>query len=380
MSTSGSRELLVRGLPPAWSEDDVRRLLEPLCHPRGHRAAAAAVRIRFPRRTGRRGYAFVSCASVAGAEAVIAALDGVEVQEGHLLSLSPVTSNRRDPHRDILAIRFPHLSPEVRRRLRLDEEARFSVTEQPLANHLSRLLLAWFSDDRTAAGPLVITDGCAGGGGNTLSFAEHFAGGVHAVEVHPGRAADLAHNVAAVFGEGAPVKCYRADYIASGLWRELRQDIVFMDPPWGGPTYWKEAAVQLSLSGHPIGAVVRDLHLARAARLTVLKVPLNFDLVTFMRDLSASAEPAKVESKAGAAAGGCDSTSLPFVALLVLSGWQYLLVHHEAASEAASLARLDGLPSRHIIKYTLDTAGQRRRLRPFCAGKADGKATATATR
>lgn len=123
-------------------------------------------------------------------------------------------------------------------------------------------------------------------GGNTINFAKHFRA-VHAVEIDPRRCEFLRHNVERVLGPRHNVRCHCGDFTAE-LGRQLEQDIVFFDPPWGGLGYKKQAVVPLFLSGINLSKICCDLQ-GRAAYI-VLKVPINFDFVNFTAETSRTLE------------------------------------------------------------------------------------------
>ena len=56
--------------------------------------------------------------------------------------------------------------------------------------------------------------------------------------------------------------------------KNLKQDVVFMDPPWGGPYYIFEKKIKLHLSNIFIEDIIPQIN----ADLVALKVPLNLDL------------------------------------------------------------------------------------------------------
>ena len=64
---------------------------------------------------------------------------------------------------------FSGLDGSVRHSVQLDDVAEYSVTDSVTADTLSALLLAFVGAEAT------VTDACACVGGNTLSFARHFA-------------------------------------------------------------------------------------------------------------------------------------------------------------------------------------------------------------
>ncbi len=66
---------------------------------------------------------------------------------------------------------------------------------------------------------------------------------------------------------------------------KLDQDVVFFDPPWGGPSYKTKESVSLQLSNLPVQFVVEYLLNHAKAKAVFLKVPLNFELHTFLDKL-----------------------------------------------------------------------------------------------
>jgi predicted RNA methylase len=177
----------------------------------------------------------------------------------------------------------------------VDDVALFSITPAPDADIMSRLIAGLDDVDPQKLGRLpVITDGCACVGGNVISFAcsGRFSK-VNAVEFDQKRADMLKHNVSVIEGrkESSPPA---ATSVKSGsyldLMRELHQDIVFLDPPWGGPEYKDVARVPLYLGNRHLADIVADLSRASSAsvngtRYVVFKAPKNFDIDDMRRRL-----------------------------------------------------------------------------------------------
>jgi 16S rRNA G966 N2-methylase RsmD len=89
-----------------------------------------------------------------------------------------------------------------------------------------------------SAADAVVTDMTACVGGNVISFARRFRA-VNAIEIDATRHAMLKHNVAVV-AEHANVTFVQGDAVSLLLnptASPLVQDVLFMDPPWGGPDY-----------------------------------------------------------------------------------------------------------------------------------------------
>ena len=105
----------------------------------------------------------------------------------------------------------------------------------------------------------VITDATACVGGNTVSFARHFKK-VQAIELDESRFHQLTHNLRLIstFYSGSyflgEVTLHKGDCL--NVCAQLKQDVVFVDPPWGGSAYKKQCGSELYLSGMLLQLVV----------------------------------------------------------------------------------------------------------------------------
>ena len=70
------------------------------------------------------------------------------------------------------------------------------------------------------------------------------------------------------------VKVYCDDYL--DICHRIKQDVIFIDPPWGGSEYRSKVKMDLFLSGEPLSAVLNRL--SKYAYLIVVKTPCNLDL------------------------------------------------------------------------------------------------------
>lgn len=282
MSQPQGVDLFVRGFPLAFSNDDLKKLFRPF-----HLVSCHILR---DKRTGvSRRIGFVKVQSPGDAQAAISALDGKNLQDAVLdvEQMNVVESKEAKETKetsDKLAKLFPRVPHEQRHKLRVDAQAIYSVTPQDAADQLSAWIRGWMPDAR------VVTDGTACAGGNTLSFVNHFER-VIAVEFDPGRFHDLAHNMRLM---GVRDKCQllQADY--TQIFATLQQDVIFLDAPWGGPSYKTVDKLRLYFGAEdaprhekvPLTDVCRAILRLHLARLLVLKVPLNFDFDDLASKLS----------------------------------------------------------------------------------------------
>ncbi|KAH6922840.1 hypothetical protein HPB50_019842 [Hyalomma asiaticum] len=110
--------------------------------------------------------------------------------------------------------------------IQMDEESWFSVTPENIAKHIAKRCKAD-----------VVIDGFCGAGGNSIQFALE---GCHviAVDIDPAKV-ELARNNAGVYGVANKIEFIVGDFLEVAS--RLQGDVVFLSPPWGGPSYqWKQ--------------------------------------------------------------------------------------------------------------------------------------------
>ena len=166
---------------------------------------------------------------------------------------------------------FRFVPPAIRAFLKLDKEALYSTTDQVTADKITRDILRYVPRSAT------ITDATACIGGSAYSFAQVFHH-VNAIEMDHDRYTFLQANMGILPSCINPVRCLHGDALA--IAPALTQDVVFIDPPWGGPEYKQLKQVQLFLSSTSLADACRILHTSTA--FIVIKVPINFDETDFL--------------------------------------------------------------------------------------------------
>uniref|UniRef100_A0A6I8PCG9 Trimethylguanosine synthase n=1 Tax=Ornithorhynchus anatinus TaxID=9258 RepID=A0A6I8PCG9_ORNAN len=110
--------------------------------------------------------------------------------------------------------------------IKLDREGWFSVTPEKIAEHIAGRVEQSFNCD-------IVVDAFCGVGGNAIQFA--LAGKrVIAIDIDPVKI-DLARNNAQVYGVADRLELICGDFLL--LAPNLKADVVFLSPPWGGPDY-----------------------------------------------------------------------------------------------------------------------------------------------
>ena len=109
----------------------------------------------------------------------------------------------------------------------MDGEGWFSVTPERIAKHVA--------DRCESTNPIVIIDAFCGMGGNAIQFAlRENVSKVIAIEIDPTRMA-CAMNNAKVYGVEDKIEFIHGNCME--LLPTLQADVVFLSPPWGGPSY-----------------------------------------------------------------------------------------------------------------------------------------------
>ncbi len=160
--------------------------------------------------------------------------------------------------------------------LRLTEEGIYSISKPNDSEIISQGIEKIIGKD------IVITDATANVGGNCINFAESFKY-VNAVEIDDTNFSVLKKNIT-VFGLESKVKFLKGNYLT--VFDKLKQDVIFIDAPWGGRSYKDVEILDIGLVNSEgvkiyIGNIVYRLMKERHVKLVVLKVPYNFSFKKF---------------------------------------------------------------------------------------------------
>ena len=132
---------------------------------------------------------------------------------------------------------FPFLEGVEYDRLMLNKEGKYSITRRLESFQIIEYIkfLVGSCSDKT------ITDVTACMGGDTINFSMHFKK-VFSIEINPENFKLLQNNIS-VFG-CSNVELYCGDSTEIMNWVS---DVLYIDPPWGGPSYRNSHNVELSI-------------------------------------------------------------------------------------------------------------------------------------
>jgi len=151
--------------------------------------------------------------------------------------------------------------------LLIDEDAKTYISRPDDARKIASIIL-----DTVKSSSITITDATANVGGDTISFAKVFRS-VNSVEITSKYAKMLKHNIQQYNLDNVTV--YNSDYL--DIMATLKQDVIYMDPPWTGSGYLKSFTIDLALSKTDIMDVIETIRKDKLSAYTFIKVPYNFN-------------------------------------------------------------------------------------------------------
>ena len=190
--------------------------------------------------------------------------------------------------------------------IQMDPTGWFSVTPERIAKHIA---------SRCGPKPLTIYDPFGGVGGNAIQFA---LAGHHIIcgDVSEGRLAMARHN-ASIYGVDDYIDFVQGDFFETV--KRVKADVVFLSPPWGGPSYAHTESFQVYWMMSIDGKAVFDAAL-QAAPNVIYYLPRNASLESIARLVDGASEDLQcfeVEenwsgTKDGRALGGLKAISVYF--------------------------------------------------------------------
>lgn len=152
--------------------------------------------------------------------------------------------------------------------IKIHENSYYSITNYYDANYISNLIYKYYKKK-----DIIITDATAHIGGNTISFGLFNYKLIHSIEIDNKCSKLLLNNINCYKLKN--IKVYNTDYL--NIYLNLYQDVVFIDPPWGGPDYKKEKQIDLFLSNLNIIDIIDNLFTETLTSSILLKVPFNYN-------------------------------------------------------------------------------------------------------
>jgi 16S rRNA G966 N2-methylase RsmD len=163
---------------------------------------------------------------------------------------------------------FPEIDGVDIRNVKICADTAYSSSQVEGAEFICRVIARYAPQSST------VTDCTANAGSDSIQLSRVFAH-VNAIEKASDAYKALSHNVALYTRRNITV--YHGSCLS--LLSTIKQDVIYIDAPWGGPSYKKESLVTLKLDGIDLYTVY-NLYKSHA-KLFVFKVPRNYDLNAF---------------------------------------------------------------------------------------------------
>lgn len=163
-------------------------------------------------------------------------------------------------------------------KLKIDRESIMYISNPDTAKKITNIIISHIKKFHNYTTDLYITDATAGVGGDTISFANNFTH-VNSIEKNKIRYNYLLNNVCAYKFENVSLYC--GDML-DVIPKISHQDVIFIDPPWGGKTYKRKNLLRLEINDIELETICLDLFnpikVSCPPKFIVLKLPLNYDL------------------------------------------------------------------------------------------------------
>ena len=150
----------------------------------------------------------------------------------------------------------------------IDPVGRYSISLPDKSKTIANLI-----SKHIGSNEITITDAMACIGGDTLTFSQTFTK-VNAIELDKTRFDYLKHNMELF-------ECKNIEYINNDYLKiieTLKQDVIYLDPPWGGPDYKTKKTIKIKIGEDKLEDICHRIIEKKLCKLLVLKLPFNYDL------------------------------------------------------------------------------------------------------
>lgn len=151
-------------------------------------------------------------------------------------------------------------------KLRLSDESIYSIAKPYIGKKICKIIYKFIKSQN-----ITITDAFSNVGGMTILFAKYFKS-VNAFELNKLHCDMLLNNLN-VYDYSHKVKIYCNDYLEYAS--KVKQDVIFFDPPWGGPCYKEQSIMSLYVNKINICIIINKL--LYNAKYLVLQAPFNYN-------------------------------------------------------------------------------------------------------
>ena len=163
-------------------------------------------------------------------------------------------------------------------KLKFDQEGLWSITHPDQAEVISKLIKNHYISKNNNSN-IVILDATAGLGGNLLSFSNYFDT-VFGIEIDQNRFEMLKNNIQQY--DINNITLFNGNCI-DFLTKKLKSNIIFFDPPWGGPNYKVSTNIEIKIDNKPLSHIINLLE--NKTKLICIKLPLNYNMESLVNKI-----------------------------------------------------------------------------------------------
>lgn len=173
---------------------------------------------------------------------------------------------------------FPYRSGINYKLLKITPEGYYSISRPFIGNEIIKIMSNILGNEMIN---LTITDVCGGNGGDSINFCSYYKF-TNIVEANPIHCEVIKHNLKIYKLHNYRIYCDFYDKV----YEKIKQDIIYIDPPWGGSKIKNLSTANIKLGSVNIHQLVNHLALTnQSVEYIILKLPPNFDLIQYNRYL-----------------------------------------------------------------------------------------------
>lgn len=175
----------------------------------------------------------------------------------------------------IYGIFFPKMIKIDYTKLKISNIGIYSITKPNITKKICKFIVKY-----TKTKNITVTDAFSNVGGMAIMFAYHFSK-VNSCEIMPLHCKIIENNLN-VYGLRNKVNLICDDYMK--VMTQLKQEVIFLDPPWGGKDYDRLKKMSLFINNINIACIIK--YLIKTTKYIFIQVPFNYDFNYFKRKIS----------------------------------------------------------------------------------------------
>lgn len=167
---------------------------------------------------------------------------------------------------------FPEINGINLNNIKLTTEGIYSVSDIKSVNKLIKILKKLFKTTN-----IIITDATANNGSDTIKLGLVFKY-INSIELNNINYQALQNNVNEYKLNN--VTLYNDDSLS--IIPEIKQDVIYIDAPWGGVNYKENKSLLLYLSNKELSDIYNEYRIY--AKVFIFKLPINYDFTHFIQN------------------------------------------------------------------------------------------------